>query len=88
MITQLTGTLLEKDITRIVVDVHGVGYELFVPMSTYDKLPRAGETLTIKTWLYVREDAMVLYGFATAAEKALFTLLVHYPKETIVLSGL
>jgi Holliday junction DNA helicase RuvA len=77
MITQLTGTLTEKDITRIVLDVHGVGYELFIPMSTYDKLPHEGESLSIKTWLYVREDAMVLYGFATTSEKALYTLLIN-----------
>jgi Holliday junction DNA helicase RuvA len=77
MITQLTGTLIEKDITRIVIDVHGVGYELFIPMSTYDKLPREGDSMSIRTWLYVREDAMVLYGFASKSEKALFTLLIN-----------
>jgi Holliday junction DNA helicase RuvA len=59
-----------------VVDVQGVGYQVSVPMSTYDRLPRVGEKVRLLTHLQVREDLMQLYGFATVEERQLFQLLI------------
>ena len=76
MIVQLTGTLVEVLPTRIVLDVHGVGYELGVSATTAAALPQAGEAgVTVLTRMIVREDAMELYGFATREERALFDQL-------------
>ena len=75
MITLLTGILIEKDLSRAVVDVNGVGYELFIPMSTYDHLPRLNETVTLKTIMHVREDHIHLYGFASDEERQLYLLV-------------
>ncbi len=75
MITQLSGVLLEKELTRVVIDVNGVGYEVLIPMSTYDRLPRDGEPVTLRTKLVVREDLMQLYGFFTPTERELFDLV-------------
>lgn len=77
MITSLRGKLLEAHPTQITVDVGGVGYEVLIPLSSFDKLPTVGGEITILTHLAVREDAHVLYGFMTAAERELFRLLVN-----------
>jgi Holliday junction DNA helicase RuvA len=76
LIAQLHGILLECDLTEVVVDVQGVGYQVSVPMSTYDRLPHVGEKVRLLTHLQVREDLMQLYGFATAEERQLFQLLI------------
>ena len=76
------------------IDVGGVGYEVFIPLSSYDKLPPVGQSIHILTHLAVREDAHVLYGFMTLAERDLFRLLVNNvsgigPKLALaVLSGM
>lgn len=77
MITFLQGTLVEALPTQAVVDVNGVGYEVLVPLSSFDKLPPAGRAVRLLTHLVVREDAHTLYGFVTAAERDLFRLLTH-----------
>jgi Holliday junction DNA helicase RuvA len=77
MITFLSGKLAVALPTQAVVDVNGVGYEVFIPLSSYDKLPAPGSPVHILTHLHVREDAQVLYGFMTAAERDLFRLLVN-----------
>jgi Holliday junction DNA helicase RuvA len=77
VITFLHGKLVEALPTRVVVEVHGVGYEALIPLSSYDKLPPAGNEVTLLTQLIVREDAHVLYGFATPEERDLFRLLVQ-----------
>ena len=77
MITFLHGTLVEASPTQATVDVHGVGYELLIPLSSFDKLPTPGHDLKLLTHLSVREDAHVLYGFMTAAERDLFRLLIN-----------
>src|ERR1043166_9532848 len=59
------------------VEVHGVGYEVLIPLSSYDKLPAAGQEFKLLTHLVVREDAHVLYGFMTAQERELFRLLIN-----------
>ncbi len=78
MITFLEGTLAEALPTQIVVNVHGVGYEVLIPLSSYDKLPVVGKPVKILTHLQVREDAHLLYGFMTPAERDLFRLLVNH----------
>ena len=75
MIEYLQGTLAHKEPVTAVIDVQGVGYELHIPLSTYETLPETGQQLRLLTHLHVREDAMQLYGFATAGERALFRRL-------------
>ena len=77
MIGRLTGTLLEKNPPQIVLDVHGVGYEIDVPMSTFFNLPSAGEKITLLTHFVVREDGQFLYGFATEPERFAFRQLLR-----------
>ena len=76
MIGRIAGKLLEKHPPQIVVDVHGVGYELYVPMSTFYQLPATGAEVTLFTHLVVREDAHQLYGFATEPERHAFRQLL------------
>ena len=75
MIAYIKGTLAEKDPTRVILEAAGVGYELLIPLSTYDKLPRAGEETKLLAYHSVREDDEILFGFATEDERALFTKL-------------
>jgi len=77
MITFLHGKLVEALPTQVTVEVHGVGYEVLIPLSSYDKLPSTGGEVRLLTHLAVREDAQVLYGFMTAAERELFRLLIN-----------
>jgi Holliday junction DNA helicase RuvA len=93
MIGRIAGTLAEKTPPQVVVDVRGVGYEIDVPMSTFFNLPALGEPVTLLTHLVVREDAHLLYGFGTAAERATFRELVKIsgvgPRTALsLLSGL
>jgi Holliday junction DNA helicase RuvA len=76
MIGRLVGTLAEKSPPQILVDVHGVGYEVDVPMSTFYNLPALGAPVTLLTHFVVREDAQLLYGFLSAEERATFRLLI------------
>jgi Holliday junction DNA helicase RuvA len=77
LITFLHGKLIEALPTLAVVEVNGVGYEVFIPLSSFDKLPPPGQPVKLLTHLVVREDAHALYGFVTAAERELFRLLVN-----------
>ncbi len=76
MIGKLTGTLAEKSPPQVLIDVQGVGYEVDVPMSTFCSLPHLGEKVSLLTHFVVREDAQLLYGFLTAAERNTFRQLV------------
>ncbi|MDE2365806.1 MAG: Holliday junction branch migration protein RuvA [Betaproteobacteria bacterium] len=76
MIGRITGLLLEKFPPLVLVDVQGVGYEIDVPMSTFYNLPATGEPITLHTHLVVREDAHLLFGFYTEAERQAFRQLV------------
>ena len=76
MIVHLTGRLLERHPPAVVLDVHGVGYQVEAPMSVFDRLPALGETVTLLTELIVREDAHTLYGFSHAADRELFRRLL------------
>lgn len=76
MIGRLTGVIAEKAPPQVLIDVGGVGYEVDVPMSTFYNLPHLGERTTLLTHFVVREDAQVLYGFGTAAERQAFRQLI------------
>ena len=82
MITFLQGKLVESLPTQVVIDVHGVGYEVLIPVSSCAKLPAPGSEVRLLTHLAVREDAHVLYGFMTAGERDLFRMLVKDRKST------
>jgi Holliday junction DNA helicase RuvA len=94
MIHHLHGKLVQALPTQAVVDVNGVGYEVLIPLSSYDKLPPSGGEFTLLTHLVVREDAHTLYGFMSASERELFRLLIDSvsgigPKTALnVLSGM
>jgi len=94
MITFLHGKLIEALPTQVVVDVNGVGYEVLIPLSSFDKLPHPGQDVKLLTELVIREDAHTLYGFMTTAERDLFRLLVNTvsgigPKTALnILSGM
>ena len=94
MIAFLQGRLVEAGPTHVTVDVQGVGYEALIPLSSYDKLPQPGAEVRLLTHLAIREDAHVLYGFITSAERDLFRLLIQTvsgigPKIALsVLSGM
>ena len=77
MIAWLEGTLREKTPVRVVMDVGGVGYELHVPLSTFTGLPETGKTVSLHVHTVAREDALLLYGFATRYEKTVFELLLR-----------
>ncbi len=93
MIGRLTGVIAEKTPPQVLVDVQGVGYEVDVPMSTFFNLPGLGEKVSLLTHFVVREDAQILYGFGSAAEREAFRQLVKIagigPRTALaVLSGL
>jgi holliday junction DNA helicase RuvA len=75
MIASLTGRLASKAPTSLVLDVHGVGYEVFIPLSTYYGLPNLSESISLSVHTQVREDAIQLFGFLTSQEKDAFVLL-------------
>lgn len=76
MIAQLRGLLLEKHPNQAIVEAGGVGYDVTIPVSTYTNLPDAGAEVRLRIHTHVREDALSLYGFLTADEKALFEKLI------------
>ena len=93
MIAHLRGSILEKQPNRIVVDVNGVGYDVFVPLSTFYGLGEPGSAIALRIHTHVREDALLLYGFATLLEQELFERLIGVsgigPKLALaVLSGI
>jgi Holliday junction DNA helicase RuvA len=93
VIARLTGTILDLKTDRIVLDVHGVGYELSIPLGTFSALPPVGEKAVLHVHTHVREDALQLFGFATPQEKYVFERLLSVsgigPKVALtVLSGL
>jgi holliday junction DNA helicase RuvA len=93
MIGHLRGTVLEKHPNEVVIEAAGVGYEVQIPISTYTTLPSTGAAVALRIHTHVREDALMLFGFATAEEKAVFERLISVsgigPKLAVtVLSGL
>src|SRR4249920_2688233 len=94
MIAFLHGKLVEALPTQVIVDVNGIGYEVLIPLSSFDKLPAPGGEVKLLTQLIVREDAHILYGFASGAERELFRMLINNvsgigPKTALnILSGM
>jgi Holliday junction DNA helicase RuvA len=93
VIAHLSGTLREKQLQQLIVDVGGVGYDVIVPLSTMYALGDAGGRVDLRIYTHVREDALQLYGFATALEQALFERLISVggigPKVALaILSGI
>jgi Holliday junction DNA helicase RuvA len=76
MIAHLRGTLLEKHPNLVIVDTGGVGYEVTIPVSAYSSLPETGQEVQLHIHTHVREDALSLFGFVSAADKALFEKLI------------
>jgi holliday junction DNA helicase RuvA len=77
MITFLHGKLVDALPTQVTVDVNGVGYDVLIPLSSFDKLPSPGNEIKLLTHLQIRDDAHVLYGFMSATERELFRLLIN-----------
>jgi Holliday junction DNA helicase RuvA len=93
MIARLSGILVEKTVTQCVVDVHGTGYRIVVPLTTFYDLPEIGESVLIHVHTHVREDAIHLYGFHAPEERTVFQLLLSVsgigPKLAVnILSGI
>jgi Holliday junction DNA helicase RuvA len=93
MIGRLNGTLADKNPPQVLVDCHGIGYEVHVPMSTFYNLPGIGEKVSLLTHFVVREDAQVLYGFGSPGEREAFRQLIKIsgvgPRTALaVLSGM
>jgi len=93
MIGHLTGKILTKKPTQVLLDVNGVGYEVNISINTFDKISDIGEKISLHTYLSVREDALILFGFHTFTEKELFEILISVngigPKLALgVLSGI
>lgn len=93
MIGHLRGTVFEKNPNEVIVEAAGVGYEVVIPISTYTVLPNTGAPVSLRIYTHVREDALILFGFATSEEKAVFERLISVsgigPKLAVtVLSGL
>ncbi|MBI4811360.1 MAG: Holliday junction branch migration protein RuvA [Ignavibacteriales bacterium] len=76
MISHIRGKLVHKSPTEIVIDVNGVGYQVNIPLSTFEKIDKLDGEVNILTYMHVREDAMILYGFATEAERDIFKMLI------------
>lgn len=76
MIAHLSGTLLFKQATSVILDVAGVGYEVTIPLSTFYDMEDAGAQIQLRVYTYVREDALQLFGFRTARERELFLKLI------------
>lgn len=92
MIARIEGTIVDKTPTRVVVLVQGIGYEIHIPVSTYEALGRVNDRASLETYLHVREDCLQLYGFSTMAQKSMFLQLLSVsgigPKLAIgILSG-
>jgi len=76
MIASLRGVLTRKSIQSVIIDVHGVGFDVFVPLTTFYRLPEIGDTVSLIIHTHVREDAITLFGFLTNEEKAMFQLII------------
>ena len=93
MIAYLSGTLLSKNPQSLIVDINGVGYQIFIPLSTFYQLPDEMEKVSLHVYTHVREDTLQLFGFQTEMEKEVFLLLISVsgigPKVALnILSGM
>jgi Holliday junction DNA helicase RuvA len=93
MIALISGKIVHKGISHVIVDVHGVGYRIFIPLTTFYELPEAGQTITLHVHTNVKQDAINLFGFYTIQERDLFQLMISVsgigPKMSMnILSGI
>jgi Holliday junction DNA helicase RuvA len=93
MIARISGILIQKTVTQCVVDVHGAGYRIVVPLTTFYELPETGQPVVLHVHTHVREDAINLYGFHTQDEREIFQLMISVsgigPKLALnILSGI
>jgi len=93
MIAHLSGKLIDKHATSVILDVNGVGYEVTIPVTTFYDLEEAGQTVSLRIFTHVREDALQLFGFKTLRERELFQMLISVsgigPKSGVaMLSGM
>jgi len=93
MIAHLSGQLFKKSTQSVIIEAGGIGYEVFVPLSTFYALPETGERVSLNIFTHVREDALILFGFSTRLEKELFLMLISVsgigPKLSVnILSGI
>ncbi len=79
MIAEIKGRLSHKSLEYVILEANGIGYQIFIPLSTFYKLPEPEEILSLKTYTYFREDALQLFGFLTIEEKEIFQLLIKIP---------
>jgi Holliday junction DNA helicase RuvA len=93
MIALISGKIVHKGISHVIVDVHGVGYRIFIPLTTFYELPEAGQTISLHVHTNVKQDAINLFGFYTVQERDLFQLMISVsgigPKMSMnILSGI
>ncbi|MBU4120545.1 MAG: Holliday junction branch migration protein RuvA [Proteobacteria bacterium] len=93
MIARISGILIQKSVTHCVVDVHGTGYRIIVPLSTFYELPKEDQPVVLHVHTHVREDAICLYGFHTREEREVFQMMISVsgigPKLAVnILSGI
>lgn len=93
MIAHIQGVLAYKSVSHVIVDVHGIGYRIFVPLTTFYELPETGQSVSLNTYTHVKEDALHLFGFHTAEDQSIFQLLLSVsgigPKLALnILSGI
>ena len=93
MIALISGKIVHKGISHVIVDVHGIGYRIFIPLTTFYELPETGQTITLHVHTNVKQDAINLFGFYTVQERDLFQLMISVsgigPKMSMnILSGI
>ncbi len=93
MIAYITGKVINKDANSVIVENNGIGYEIFIPLSTFYELPKQHENVSLYIYPYLKEDTLMLFGFSSILEKKLFTMLLSVagigPKLAInILSGI
>lgn len=76
MIAQISGKIISKKPTQVLIDVNGIGYSIFISINTFDKLPEVNEKILLQTYLSVKEDSLTLFGFYTISEKEMFETLI------------
>lgn len=93
MIARIKGILIYKSVSHVIVDTHGIGYRIFVPLTTFYELPETGQPVVLNTYTHVKEDALQLFGFHTPEDQGIFQMLISVggigPKLALnILSGI
>jgi len=93
MIARIKGILIYKSVSHVIVDAHGIGYRIFVPLTTFYELPETGQSVSLNIYTHVKEDALHLFGFHTPEDQSIFQMLISVsgigPKLALnILSGI